>query len=249
MRRNLYVRIAIVVLGIIAGIVVWKSPLRDMMEVEKLRATLTGLRLSAQSSWYAPLIFITAYVVGGAMFIPATLFILTAAFLWGWVLGGFYALVGAVLCAVLSFELSRYVFGDLAEKLFSEKLPWLHRMFDGAGVRSVMLMRLVPGIPFPVFNVGAGLTTLRSRDYMIGSSVGLMIPTFVIAFSADAIFSGTLDRGAMAGRLLIAAVLLAILVLVPPLLAKRMRARVAVAEPPPAEKLPTDREQPSSMVN
>ncbi len=107
-----------------------------------------------------------------------------------------------------------------------------------------MLLRLVPGIPFPVFNFGAGLTSLRSRDYMIGSSIGLMIPTFIIAFSADAIFSGTLDRGAIAQRLVIASVLLAILVIAPPLIARRMGARpdaVAVGE--------ADRDQHSSMVD
>lgn len=220
------------------------SPVSELRDPAQLRETLTDVRTTAQSLWYAPLLFILSYIIGATFFIPATLFILAAAFLWGWLAGGFYALVAAIACAGLSFELSRYVFGSLAEKLFSERLPWLHRMFDGAGVRSVMLLRLVPGIPFPVFNFGAGLTSLRSRDYMIGSSLGLTIPTFIIAFSADAIFAGTLDRGAMAWRLALAAALLAILVVVPPLIAKRMRARSLLIDPATA-----DREQPPSMVN
>ncbi|MBW3671378.1 MAG: VTT domain-containing protein [Acidobacteria bacterium] len=241
-KRN--ARIAVVFLAIVAAIVVMKSPVRELMEPAELRAVLTDLRASAQASWYAPLLFIGAYVVGGTVFVPATLFILTAAFLWGWLVGGFYALVGAVLCAVLSFEMSRYVFGRLAERLFRERLPWLHRQFDGAGIRSVLLMRLVPGIPFPVFNIGAGLTALRSRDYFVGSLIGLTIPTFIIAFSADALFSGTLDRGVMAGRLAVAAALLALLILVPPMIAKRMRNRSVLPRPVPA-----DREQQRSVVN
>lgn len=233
-----------VLIAILVAIVVMKSPVRELMEPAELRAALINLQASAQSSWYAPLLFITAYVVGGTVFVPATLFILTAAFLWGWLVGGVYALVGAVLCAMLSFEMSRYVFGRLAERLFRERLPWLHRQFDGAGIRSVLLLRLVPGIPFPVFNMGAGLTALRSRDYFLGTLLGLTIPTFIIAFSADALFSGTLNRGVMAGRLAVAALLLALLVLVPPMIAKRMRNRSGLAE-----ALPPDREQQRSVVN
>lgn len=243
-RRRWAGRIVLILVAITGAVVVMKSPLRELMEPAALRETLTGLRQTAQAHWYGPLLFMLSYIVGATFFVPATLFILAAAFLWGWMIGGLYALAAAIICAGLSFELSRYVFGRLAERLFAERLPWLHRMFDGAGIRSVMLLRLVPGIPFPVFNFGAGLTSLRSRDYMIGSTIGLTLPTFVIAFSADAIFSGTLDRGAVAGRLGIAAVLLAVLVIVPPLIAKRMHLRAAGTEP-----LPADRDQPPSMVN
>ncbi len=91
-RTRLYVRIAVVLFGIVAVVVVMNSPLRHMMEPEKLREMLTGLRESAHSYWYAPLAFILAYVVGAALFVPATLFILAAAFLWGWLVGGVYAL-------------------------------------------------------------------------------------------------------------------------------------------------------------
>lgn len=218
--RNL-ARIVVVLIGLALGAIVLSSPLREALHPETLLETLIGLRDSTRTTWYAPLAFIAAFVFG-AMFIPTTVFVLTAAFFWGWFLGGVYALIGAVICAILSFELSRYVFGDLTARLFSEKLPKLHRVLDHAGIRSVMLLRLVPGIPFPVFNFGAGLTSLRSRDYLIGSTVGLTIPIFIIAFSADAIFAGTLGRGEVAGRLSIAAVLLAILIIVPHLMMKRM---------------------------
>ena len=243
-RKRWFVRIGLLLVAIVGAVVIMSSPMSELRDPAQLRETLTEVRASAQSVWYAPFLFMLSYVVGATFFIPATLFILAAAFLWGWLVGGVYSLVAAIVCAGISFELSRYVFGAFAQKLFSERLPWLHRMFDGAGVRSVMLLRLVPGIPFPVFNLGAGLTSLRSRDYMIGSSIGLTIPTFIIAFSADAIFAGTLDRGAMAWRLALAAVLLAILVVAPPLIARRMRERSPLIDPAAA-----DREQPPSMLN
>lgn len=235
-------QIGFVVAGAALVGVVMLSPLREMTDLESLRETLTTLRSEARDTWYAPLVFIAAYVIGAMCFIPATAFILTAAFFWGWLVGGFYAVIGAVVCAALSFELSRYVFGRLAERLFAERLPRLHKLFDHAGVRTVLFMRLVPGIPFPVFNFGAGLTALRSRDYIIGSAIGLTIPTFIVAFSADAIFAGTLERGQVAGRLVIAAVLMALLVLVPPIIGRRMR------KDSEGEEV-IDRDKPTTVVN
>lgn len=199
------------------------SPLRDYFRPSRFFETLTSIRESVQSIWYAPIAFIGVLIVGSVCFIPVSLFILAGAFFWGWLEGGVYSLLGTVISAAISFELSRYVFGDLARRVFEKRLAWLHKVFDQAGIRSVMLLRLVPGIPFPVFNFGAGLTSLKSRDYLIGSSIGLSIPVFIITFSTDAILAGTLSRGDLGWRIAVAAVLLAFLVIGVPILIRRMR--------------------------
>ncbi|MDX1582610.1 MAG: VTT domain-containing protein [Thermoanaerobaculia bacterium] len=204
-------------------IAILASPLREYFRPSRFFETLGMLRETVQSIWYAPLAFIGILVIGSTCFIPVTLFILAGAFFWGWIEGGFYSLVGAAIAAAISFELSRYVFGDLAAKLFRKHLKWFHEMLDNAGIRSVMLLRLVPGIPFPMFNFGAGLTSLRSRDYMIGSSIGLAVPVFIVSFSTDAVLAGTLSRGDLGWRIVVAALLLAFLVIGVPLLVKRFR--------------------------
>jgi uncharacterized membrane protein YdjX (TVP38/TMEM64 family) len=157
------------------------------------------------------------------LFLPATAFTLSAALFWGWKLGGTYAMIGAVLCSAFSFELSRYVIGDVASRILRRRIPRLHRLLDHAGARTVLILRLVPGIPFPAFNYGAGLTSLRSRDYLLGSFLGIAVPIYIISYSADAIFAGTLNRADVAGRLVIAAVLMGSLVVVSSMLMRRVR--------------------------
>lgn len=221
--RRLGLRLAAGLVVVAIAVLVLSSPLREYLRPSRFIETITTLRETVQAVWYAPLAFIGVLVIGSTCFVPVTLFVVAGAFFWGWVEGGVYSLIGAVIAAGLSFELSRYVFGDLARKLFERRLAWLHRVFDRAGIRSIMFLRLVPGIPFPVFNFGAGLTSLRSKDYLIGSSIGLSIPIFIITFSADAFLSGTLTRGDLGWRIGIAALLLAVLVIGVPLALKRFR--------------------------
>lgn len=217
------VRLGFLAVSFAVLLLLLQSPLRQSFEPEVLGRSLLEVRETVQAVWYAPILFIAAFAVGGMLFLPATAFTLSAALFWGWKLGGTYAVIGALLCSALSFELSRYVLGDVASRILRKRIPRLHRLLDHAGARTVLILRLVPGIPFPAFNYGAGLTSLRSRDYLLGSLLGIAVPVYVISYSADAIFAGTLNRADVAGRLVIAALLMGGLVTVSSLLMRRVR--------------------------
>jgi uncharacterized membrane protein YdjX (TVP38/TMEM64 family) len=217
------VRMGFLTVSFVALLLLLQSPLREKFDPEVLARSLLEVRETVQATWYAPLLFIAAFAVGGMLFLPATAFTLSAALFWGWKLGGTYAMIGAILCSAFSFELSRYVLGDIASRILRKRIPRLHRLLDHAGARTVLILRLVPGIPFPAFNYGAGLTSLRSRDYLLGSFLGIAVPIYIISYSADAIFAGTLNRADVAGRLVIAALLMGSLVTVSSLLMRRVR--------------------------
>jgi uncharacterized membrane protein YdjX (TVP38/TMEM64 family) len=217
------VRLGFLTASLVALVLLLQSPVRERFEPELLAQSLLEVRETVQATWYAPLLFIAAFALGGMVFLPATAFTLSAALFWGWKLGGTYAVIGALLCSAFSFELSRYVLGDVASRILRKRIPRLHRLLDHAGARTVLILRLVPGIPFPAFNYGAGLTSLRSRDYLLGSLLGIAVPIYVISYSADAIFAGTLNRADVAGRLVIAALLMGSLVTVSTLLMRRVR--------------------------
>jgi uncharacterized membrane protein YdjX (TVP38/TMEM64 family) len=216
-------RLAFLGASFVVLVLLLQSPVRERFEPQVLAQSLVEARETVQATWWAPLLFIAAFAAGGMLFLPATAFTLSAALFWGWKLGGTYAVIGAVLCAAFSFELSRYVIGDVASRILRRRIPRLHRLLDHAGARTVLILRLVPGIPFPAFNYGAGLTSLRSRDYLLGSFLGIAVPIYIISYSADAIFAGTLNRADVAGRLVIAAVLMGSLVAVSSLLMRRVR--------------------------
>jgi uncharacterized membrane protein YdjX (TVP38/TMEM64 family) len=210
---------------------VYVSPLRAWLTVDNVAHVLATIG----SVWYAPALFIVGFAVACVLFLPASVFIVSAGLIWGGWPGSLYALVGALLGAYLSFRVSRYIGGDLLSKLgrTGERLA---RALDHAGFKALLILRLIPFFPFPVFNYGAGVSGVSIRDFMLSTTVGLIPAIAVITFSAEALFKGLLSREDALIRLV--AVSLAVLALVGiPMLFKRKAARALHldTDEPPAE--------------
>src|SRR5205085_7501610 len=90
-RTAIKVAVALIVIGGFAAL--WFSPLRTYLTREHIRVMAESVR----GVWYAPLLLIVAYAVGCIFAIPASFFILAAGVIWGWKLGGTYALIGGVI--------------------------------------------------------------------------------------------------------------------------------------------------------
>lgn len=215
-RSKLVVRLAgaAVLLTAIAGF--YFSPLRAELTLENARLFMNHL----QSLWYGPILFVAAFAVGATLVVPATLFVVVAGLVWGWFLGGLYAVAGATMGAFLSFLIARWLGSDLLRR-FGRRGEDLADRLQNAGFRSLLILRLIPIFPFAVLNYSAGFAGLRARDFVLATLVGTTPSLFIVAYSADAIVSGTLTGEAAFQRLAIAGVLLAAMVIVPSLLKRR----------------------------
>jgi uncharacterized membrane protein YdjX (TVP38/TMEM64 family) len=222
MSRRAVMRIAVgaIVLGAIAGI--YLSPLRDEFTPENIRTRVSVLR----GLWYGPLVFIGLYVIGCIVAVPATIFVLASGFIWGWMLGGTYAWIGAMFGATASFFLGRFIGEGLLAR-FGRIGRMVTKQVDHAGMRSLLVLRLIPGIPFAVLNYGAGVAGVRLVDFLGATAIGLA-PTFVFAYCADALFNGTMTEGDALKRIVIACSLILALVLLP-IAIKRFGKRPAAA--------------------
>jgi uncharacterized membrane protein YdjX (TVP38/TMEM64 family) len=128
-------------------------------------------------------------------------------------LGGTYAWIGGMLGATISFFVGRFVGEGLLAR-FGYLGRIVAKQVDHAGMRSVLVLRLIPGIPFAVLNYGAGVAGVRFVDFAGATAIGLL-PSFVFAYCADALFNGTMSEGDAFKRILIACALLLGLVLLP----------------------------------
>lgn len=208
----------VVMLVLIAGLAVaWFSPLRSHLTIDGARSVVEGLR----RLWYGPLIFATAFAAGAVLVLPASIFVLSAGVIWGWKLGSIYALIGGATGAVISFLIGRFMgagflrrFGPIGERLT--------RQIDHAGFRTLLVMRLVPIFPFALINYGAGVADVRLRDFVAATAIGMAPSVFVFAYSADALFNGTITGEDAFKRILTVGLLLSALVLAPSLI-KRMK--------------------------
>jgi len=215
-RTAIKVAVALIVAG--GFIALWFSPLRSYLTREHIRSTAETVR----GLWYAPLLLIVSYAIGCIFAIPASVFILAAGMIWGWKLGGTYALIGGIIGGTASFLLGRFL-GEGVLARFGRLGALVEKQVDHAGFKSLLILRLIPLFPFAVLNYGAGVAGVKLLDFVFATALGVAPSNFVFAYSADAIFNGTMTEGDAVKRLLVVAALLIGVTVVPTLIKKRMR--------------------------
>lgn len=212
--------IKVVLLAVIVGGVaaLYFSPLRAYLDRAHIRGTIDYLR----GLWYGPLVLIASYAIGCIFAVPATVFVVSAGVIWGWKLGGLYSLIGGVLGATASFLVARFL-GEGVLQRFGRLGRAVEKQVDHAGFKSLLILRLIPIFPFAVLNYGAGVAGVRLLDFVFATALGVMPSNFVFAYSADALFNGTMTEGDALKRLAVVLVLVLAVVLVPAMLKKRMK--------------------------
>jgi uncharacterized membrane protein YdjX (TVP38/TMEM64 family) len=161
------------VLGaIVAAVVVW-SLQGDGVSIAGLRDQVDGLGAAA------PAVYIGLYALATTFLIPAAPFTVAAGLLFGPVPGTFIALAGATLGATGAFWLGRLLGRDAARQLGGRQVARIDRFLGERGFVAVLILRLVPLFPYNVINVSAGVTGLRTREYVLATFLGIIPGTVV----------------------------------------------------------------------
>jgi len=218
MNRRNAIKIAIVV--VIGAVAATLYIFRDHFSMAEIRVMVDQLR----GVWYAPIVMIAAYAVGCVFAVPASFFILSSGVIWGWKLGGTYAMVGGVLGATASFLVGRFVGEGMLTK-FGKVGRAVEKNVEHAGFRSLLVLRLIPLFPFAVLNYGAGVARVAVLDFIFATAFGLAPSNYVFAYSADSIFNGSLSQADAFRRVLIVAALVLAVVLIPMFFKKKVAAR------------------------
>jgi uncharacterized membrane protein YdjX (TVP38/TMEM64 family) len=134
----------------------------------------------AELGRWAPLLFITVYVVASIVLAPAFLLTFSAGAIFGLWRGTLYVYIGAVLGSSAVYALA----APLAR---SRLLRWVDRDPRVAAARQAVvdrsawimfLLRLSPLVPYNLLNYALALSGVRYRDFLV-ASVG-MIPAIVM---------------------------------------------------------------------
>ena len=206
-----------VLLALIGGVVaLYFSPLRGYLTREHLSEFVAWLR----GLWYGPLVLILSYGIGCIFAIPASVFIMAAAVIWGWKLGVVYAMCGGLLGASASYFAGRFLGEGLLER-FGKAGEAVSKQVTNAGFVSMLIARLIPGPPFALWNYAAGIARMPFGDYFFATLIGTLPAHIVFAYCADALFSGTMTQGDAVRRLAIVGVLFISLILLTTLLKRR----------------------------
>jgi uncharacterized membrane protein YdjX (TVP38/TMEM64 family) len=166
-------------------------------------------------------LYAVVYIAGTALFFPGLPLTLGAGFLYGAIIGTLVVSPASVAGATLAFLIARYLARDWVTRRI-KKYPQaaaIDRAIEKNGFKAVVLLRLQPVLPFNILNYALGLTSIRLRDYMLASWMG-MFPATVLYVYLGSVMNDISDllRGrpnsGIAGRLLLWGGLAAIVVLV-----------------------------------
>ncbi|MDH6576846.1 VTT domain-containing protein [Kitasatospora sp. MAP5-34] len=133
--------------------------------------------------WRAP-VFLAVYALGTLAFVPKPALNAAAGLLLGVTVGLPLAVLGTTLGAALAFALGRSLGRDALRPLLKAKvLAALDRRLTEQGFRSVLLLRLIPGIPFQAANYGAAFSGVRTAPFLSATALGVLPGTaaYVVA--------------------------------------------------------------------
>jgi uncharacterized membrane protein YdjX (TVP38/TMEM64 family) len=164
------------------------------------------MRVWAQSvGSTAPLLFLLGQTLVTLAPIPRTVFTLAAGLLFGPVLGIALSLAATTLSAVLAFVAVRRLGRELLEPYLDRGLL---RAVDARlrhrGWLAVVSLRLIPVVPFSVLNYCSAVSSIRFRDYLVGT-VGVIPGSVALVVLGD-VLTGTTSPALLAVSLGCAAI-------------------------------------------
>jgi uncharacterized membrane protein YdjX (TVP38/TMEM64 family) len=214
--------VLLVVLLVAVAVVARATPLGEYLTREGMLGALQRVR----SSPFAPVIYVAAYALATALALPGSILTIVGGAVFGFASGAALVTVGANIGANAAFGLARGLGRDGIERLLGARLRGVDRATAAHGFWGLLVLRLIPLVPFNALNFGSGLTAMRWRDYALATVIGILPGTLVYVFFADALVQGSAEASAEARiRLFIAGALFLALSLIP-LIARRLGFRL-----------------------
>jgi len=157
----------------IALILSFTTGIHSYFTVEKIKTFIHSMGI------WGPIAFILLYAVTSLFFFPASVLSTASGAIWGTYLGTFFTFFGAVLAAILPFFFARKLGRFFVKFMIKDtKLDICDRFISTHGIFSVLVLRLVPIVPWDVVNYGSGLCGISFRHYLIGTAIGTIPGSF-----------------------------------------------------------------------
>ena len=133
----------------------------------------------------APAVYIIMFTIIPLTLFPDAVLALAGGMVFGVGCGTLYTILGAACGGTLSFFISRVFGRDLVKKLTKEKMQWFEDGIEKRGFLFILLLRLIPLIPFDVISYGAGLSKIRYRDFIVATFLGIIPGVWVYSNLGD----------------------------------------------------------------
>ena len=151
------------------------TPVGEWFDLENVITAIRGAGI------WGMLVFTGLFVLGSFMQIPAMLFVLAAILVYGQPEGALLGYAGAVTAMTVNFLFIRMAGGKVLKEIGNKRIQKILLKLDEKPVETIVILRLVLWAS-PFLNYVLAMTKVKSRDFIVGSTIGIIIPI--------AIFSG-----------------------------------------------------------
>jgi uncharacterized membrane protein YdjX (TVP38/TMEM64 family) len=129
-------------------------------------------------------VYFVSYIVATVLMLPGSILTLAAGFIFGLPTGVALVSLSSVTGAVCAFLVGRYLARDWVRDRITAlpRFAALDRAAGEDGLVVVALVRLSPLFPFNLTNYGLGLTSVRFRDYLLASWIGMLPGTVLYVY-------------------------------------------------------------------
>ena len=155
----------------------------DALSLDALTARHAELKaFVAENRAAAVAAFIAVYAVLVAISFPgASVLTVIGGLVFGTLIGGAAAVVGATIGATVIFLAARSAIGETLRARAGPFIRKLQAGFDENALSYLLTLRLIPAVPFWALNIAAGVFGMRTAPYVAGTAVGIIPGTFVYA--------------------------------------------------------------------
>ncbi|HEY5595356.1 MAG TPA: TVP38/TMEM64 family protein, partial [Nitrospiria bacterium] len=151
---------------------------------EAIRAAIQSVGPSA------PVLYLLIYSIAPVFFIPGWIITIAGGLAFGAVWGTVLTVIGATIGATLAFFVARYMGRDFVARVLKEKFKTLNTIDNQAathGFQVIFYLRLIPLVPFNVLDYVAGISKISTRDYILGTFLGIIPGTFAYVYLGSAL--------------------------------------------------------------
>jgi uncharacterized membrane protein YdjX (TVP38/TMEM64 family) len=178
-----HIRLALLISILVALFLVGRyTGVAEHLDAESIRELV---RSAGAWGWA---LYIATFAGGEFIHIPGMVFVLAGILIYGQVIGFGLAWMASVVSVCFSFVVVRRLGGT---PLGNVEKPWVKRILgrlNAQPIRTIVVLRLLLWLAPPV-NYALALTTVRFRDYLIGSALGLIAPVAGVAILFDWLFN------------------------------------------------------------
>lgn len=129
-------------------------------------------------------VYIVLFAVAEIMQLPGAIFVVAAVAAYGLWFGTLIAYIGMNVASMAVFGFARGIAGRALSEVSHPRVQALMREVDRKPIRTAFVARgilfVLPGIGYAL-----ALSSIRFRDYVIGSAMGLAIPSAITALASE----------------------------------------------------------------